>query len=91
MEHIKRFNEDKKMKITKDIPVIDRYVLPKDIQKSLRNISLEGEYPNGYFILYLRDDTRETRDDYNYDMNLVTDFLRENGITSDSVLIDNTW
>lgn len=70
--------------ITKNIPVIDNEKLSKEIRKIINQVFGDDQL-NAYQILYLEDS------DDGSPIEIVTKYFRENGITGDKVLIDNTW
>ncbi len=83
---IKKFSENmSNSSITIDIPVIDRYAIPMNIHLLIRDKIFGDDAKNAFQLLYLCDN------DYGSSLEIVTKYFRENGITSDKVLIDNTW
>lgn len=75
--------------ITKDIPIIDNAFLDKEIRQILRDIAMQNNWHNAYYMLGLVEPSMEKY--YDEDMITLTKFFREKGIKSDSVMIDNTW
>jgi len=74
------------MKITIDIPIINPVAIPRDLNILIRDEVFDDRILNAYQIYYLRDKEEEgsARQE-------VTQWLRNNGVTQDRVLFDNTW
>lgn len=70
--------------ITKNIPIIDNSKVPKNINKLIDDCFGDDRL-NAYQILYLEGN------DNGSNLEILTKWLRENGIQGDKVLIDNTW
>lgn len=74
------------MKITKDIPIIDPRAIPEDLKTLISDEIFDDRILNAYQLFYLYDDEEEGSAGEK-----VTQWLRNNGITGDRVLFDNTW